>query len=206
MPSSVFFGMQHLNNNLICAMGYDTTGPDPDLHEIVELCCVPMNHMLDIHPDLILFNMKMQPGGIETIDWKHTRVTRPEMAALMHSGIDRDKIAEYFEMWFDQMNMPNFKGIIPLCHNFPKLRDFLLRWLGWDTYHKIFKEDYRDTMIAAHFINDAADVRAQPLPFSKQELRWVARQLHVENMEQGGSPCDDARTTMLIYKRLLQSK
>lgn len=205
MPSSAFFGMQHLNNNLLCAIGFDTTGPDPDIHELIEVCVLPLDSMLNPHSELILFNMKMKPDMPETIDWKHCRATIPEVAALCATGSDRDKVADYFLQWFHGMNMPNRKGVIPLCHNYPILRDFLLRWLQWDTYHEIFQEDYRDTLVAAHFLNDKADVKGAALPFSKQLLRWVAKQLDVEKHEQGGSPCDDARTIAEVYKRLLKS-
>jgi hypothetical protein len=205
MPSSVFFGMQHLNNNLICALGFDATAADPDVGEIVELACVPINHMLQVHTELPLFNMKMKPNRLEEIDWSYCRVTKPEMAQLCNSGFDRDKVADYFVDWFRAMNMPRFKKVIPLAHNYPELRGLLISWLGWDNYHEVFHDHYRDTMILAHCINDAYDVRGNVVPFSKQNLRWLGRQLDVENYEKGGSPCMDANTTMEVYKRLLKS-
>ncbi len=206
MPSSVFFGMQHLNNNLICAMGFDATGADPDVGEIVELCCTPINHMLAVHDHLPLFNMKMKPDRPDSIDWKYTRVSQKEMAQLRGNGIDRDKVRDYFLDWFREMNMPFRKKVIPLAHNYPELRGLLIAWLGWDEYNEIFQEDYRDTLILAHCINDCFDVRGHaPLPFSKQDLRWLGKKLDVEKFEHGGSPCMDALTTLEVYKRLLKS-
>ena len=205
MPSSVFFGMQHLNNNLICAMGFDATAADPERGEIIELACVPLDRFLKIHDELPLFNMKIRPNRLEDIDWKYTRYTRPEMAALCTTGIDRDKVADLFLEWYRMMNMPRFKKVMPLAHNFPELRQHLLAWLGWDVYDEIFHEQYRDTLVLANGINDAFDVRGNVVPFSKQNLSWLARQLDVQKHEMGGSPCMDANTVSEVYKRLLQS-
>lgn len=203
MPSSVFFGMQHLNQNLLCAIGLETTGPDPNRHELAEVCVLPMNHMLVTHPDLLLFNMKMKIEMPEEIDLAHTRLTKTEVAELTQSGNPRDTVAEYFLKWFKEMEMPFRKKIIPLCFNFAYGRAVLMNWLGHEIYHEIFREDYRDPLIAAHFINDRHDVRAEHVPFSKQDMRWIAKQLNIEVVELGGSACADAYTTCEMYRKLL---
>lgn len=205
MPSSVFFGMQHLNNNLICAMGYDTTAADPDIGELIEFACVPIDHRLQIHSKLTLFNMKLRPESLATIDWRHCRATIPEVSAMAHSAFDRDKVADFFWQWFEQMDLPRGKRIIPLGYKYPILRTWLIQWLGWERYHEIFSEDYRDLLVAAHLINDRADMRAQPLTFAKQDLKWLGKQMNVELMEIGGSPLDDCRTIIETYKRMLQT-
>lgn len=205
MPSSIFFGMQHLNNNLMCSIGFDTTAADPDLGELIEFACVPLDARLNIHSELILFNMKMRPESPGTIDWSHCRATKPEVAAMCHSAFERDKVADFFHQWFLQMDLPRHKKIIPLGYKFYEARTWLVQWLGWDLYHEIFSTDYRDVLIAAHYLNDRADVKAQPLPFVSQTLRKIAKEMNVTMEETGGSPLDDARTIMETYKRLLQT-
>lgn len=204
MPSNTFFGMQHLNQNLLCAIGIETTGPDPTRHELAEVCVLPMDRMLEIHKDLILFNMRMRIEMPEEIDWSKIRLSKAEVGELTQSSQARDSVAEYFLQWFKDMNMPFRKKIIPLCYNFAYVRAVLLNWLGDDIYHEIFHEDYRDPLIATHFINDHYDVRAESVPFAKQNFRWIAKQLNIEVVEQGGSACADAYTTCEMYRKLLK--
>lgn len=204
MPSSVFFGMQHLNQNLLCAIGLETTGPDPTRHELAEVCILPMNHMLVPHTELILFNMRMRIEMPEEINWSQTRLSKAEVAELTQTGHPRDYVAELFLQWFKAMDMPFRKKLIPLCHNFAYGRAVLLNWLGDEIYHEIFHEDYRDPLIATHFLNDHADMRSESVPFAKQHLRWIAKKLDVEVIQQGGSACADAYTTCEVYRKLLK--
>jgi hypothetical protein len=161
--------------------------------------------MLVPHPELILFNMKMKIEMPEEIDWNTMRLSKAEAAELTQSGNPRDTVAEFFLKWFHAMELPFRKKLIPLCYNFAYGRAVLLNWLGDDIYHEIFHEDYRDPLIATHFINDHADVRAEPIPFAKQNLRWIAKKLNVESIEHGGGACADAYTTCEVYRNLLKS-
>lgn len=203
MPSSTFFGMQHLNQNLLCAIGIETTGHDPTRHELAEVCVLPMDKFLRSHPELILFNMKMRIEMPEEIDWKQTRLTRPEVGELIQVGIHRDTVAEYFLKWFNEMELPFRKKVIPVCYDWPYVRSVLHGWLGEEIFKEIFLEDYRDPLAAAHYINDWNDMRSEVPPFSKQDLRWIAKKLDVEIGERGGSACADAFTTCEVYRKIL---
>ncbi len=204
MPSSTFFGMQHLNQNLLCAIGIECTGPDPTRHELAEVCVLPMNHMLEMHDDLILFNMKMRIEMPEEIDWSKTRIHKTEVGELTHSANFRDTVSEYFLKWFQELQLPFRKKIIPLTYNYPYVRAVLHGWLGDEIFHEIFQEDYRDVLAVAHYLNDYADMRNEPPPFSKQLFRWIANKMDIPLGEIGGSPCNDAMTLCTLYKRLLR--
>jgi len=203
MLSSTFFGMQHLNQNLLCAIGIECTGPDLNRHELAEVCVLPMNHMLQVHPDLILFNMKMRIEMPEEIDWNETRIRKTEVGTLTHSNNYRDSVAEYFLTWFKELELPFRKQIIPLTYNWPYVRAVLYGWLGHEIFHEIFLEDYRDLLAVAHYLNDFADMRGEVPPFSKQKFRWIANKLDIPLMEIGGSPCSDALTLSEAYRKIL---
>ena len=65
MPSSVFFGMQHLNNNVLCAISFDQICQGG---EIIELCVLPLDQHLGVHPELALYSMGMRPNFPENYD------------------------------------------------------------------------------------------------------------------------------------------
>ena len=39
--------MQHLNGNLLCAVDIETTGLEPNYHEIWQLCVLPLDSNID---------------------------------------------------------------------------------------------------------------------------------------------------------------
>jgi hypothetical protein len=202
MPNT-FWGMQHLNENMLCAVKCETTGLDPEKHELIEVAVLPLNGMLDIHSKFSLFNMRMRPRNIDDIDYDNCRLSRKEIAECILLAFDKDKVAELFESWYTQMGMKEKKRIIPLAHNWPKERALLVNWLGYDTYSTIFSEDHRDIMVAAHYINDRQCVKAEPCVFNKQMLSWLAKKLFVDQI-QIGSATSDCYTISQVYKRMLQ--
>ncbi len=204
MPSSVFFGMQHLNQNLMVSIGINTTNPDPEYGDLCEICVLPISHMLKPHPELILFNMKMKPLNPDEYNRAYSRVGLREYAELVETAIEKDMVAEHFRQWFEAMDMPKHKKLIPLAYDAAYTIPVLRRWLGQDVFEEIFRDDYRDVRCAAHYLNDRADVVGEAPPFTQQNLTKLARDMGVQQLETGGSPCSDALATLEVYKRLLQ--
>lgn len=204
MPSSTFFGMQHLNSNVLCGIKTELTGPDPLMHELIEVAIVPLDHMLGLHSTFPLFNMRMRPQVLNpSDDFKGCRLSRNEIAEACLRGIDRDKVADLLFNWFQDMDLPPKKRIIPLTWNFPAERQILINWLGYDLYAEIFTEDHRDLLAAAHFLNDRHCCRGEPVVFAKQNLTWLAKICNVEQLEKG-TATSDAYLMAETYKRLLQ--
>lgn len=203
LRSRTFFGMAHLNSNVLAAVTVDLTGLDPVKHELLEVCVLPLDQMLEPHPELIMFDMKMKPENPEEIDWGQCRMARKDVARTIITGVDRYKAADMFMDWFDRMHLNNRKKIIPLGHNYAKTQRVLIQWLGWDVYSEIFADDYRDVLIAAHFINDRDCVRAELPTFAKQNLRWLANYYHIPIVMHGGTCAADAMTIGQVYKRML---
>lgn len=202
MPSNIFWGMQHLNANVLAAVCVDTTGPTED-HEIIEVAVVPLDHMLRVHNDLILFNMRMQPRYIENIDWKHCRLTRVEVAQTVNGGFTADRVADMLYGWFCKLDLNERKKIIPFGYKYTETRAALIKWLGQEMYSEMFSDDYRDLLVAAHFINDRQCCKGEPAIYAKQRLRWLAKYHDVEMLEAGGSSLSDCYTIAQTYRRML---
>lgn len=205
MSSKLFWGMRHLNDNLLCAVKCELTGNDPDTHGLIQVVVLPLNHMLEIHPEIPLFDMKLRPDDIAEIDYSVCRLSRSEVANAKLKAFTKDKVADLLEDWFDGLKLPNGKKIIPLVHGWPRERQILVNWLGYTTFSKIFSEDYRDTLIAAHYINDRRCVREEPAFFNKQMLSWIAKKLNVVMTERNGAALSDCLALGQVYKRQLQN-
>jgi len=150
----------------------------------------------------MMFNMRMKVDP-DLVDWKTCRVSQKDMAKTILGGFDRDKVADLLCKWFASLNLAERKRIVPLAYNWPRTRDILVRWLGYDVFADLFSEDYRDVLIATHFINDRECVKAEPVIFSKQVLSWIATKLNVSRPTHGGNPTEDCLTIAQVYRRLL---
>src|SRR5688572_4310889 len=100
MPSSIFWGMQHLNSNVMCALDIKTTGPDPDRHHIVELCILPLDYMLEPHKELLLCHLRIQPPDIADVDYELCEISRVDMARTMNHGYSEYKAVQIVQEWF----------------------------------------------------------------------------------------------------------
>lgn len=198
--------MQHLNSNVLASTVLDVTRDDPEKSQPYQLCILPLDLNLDPHPELPIFNMVFQVDTVEGLKRMWGRVSIGEVGKTNLTALDPDKIAWLLMNWFlNDMKLNRFKKITPLAHKWPVAREVLIRWLGWETFTEIFSDDYRDTHVVGNFINDKIAVRGEPVPYAKQTLSWLARQLSVERPSDEGSPAEDCMTLGRVYKRLLQS-
>lgn len=204
MPSSIFYGFQHLNSNVLCGLKTELTGPDPFVHEIIEVAIIPLDHMLQLHNTFPLFNMRMRPQITNpSDDFKKCRLSRSEIALACLQAFDRDKVADLLINWFKEMDLPKGKRVIPLTWNYPMERQILINWLGYEVYSEIFSEDHRDLLSVAHYLNDRECCRGEPVKFSKQKLTWLAKICNVEQIE-STTATSDAFLMAETYKRMLQ--
>lgn len=196
--------MQHLNANVLCAVDIEMTGPDPIEHEIIEICILPLDRFLKPHPELLLFSMTMIPERPENIDFGHCRLSKTDVSRVMTKGFDNMKVADLLVDWFERMSLNNRKKIIPLSYNYASKLPIIKDWLGHSTYSDIFADDYRDTLVAAHYLNDREESRAETPPFSKQGLRWMCQRFNIPVHEVGGSCMSDCRQNAELYGHLLR--
>lgn len=201
--SKIFWGMQHLNENLLCAVRCELTGNDPERHELLEVAVVPLNHKLEIHSEIPLFNMMIRPENINEIDYDKCRVPRNRIANAILTAVTADKAADFFIKWYQSIGQKERKRIIPLAHGWPKQRSMFIKWLGYDVFQDIFSEDYRDTLICAHYVNDKQCVQAEKCVFNKQLFSWIAKQLNV-NIIDHFSALAECEALPKVYKGLLR--
>lgn len=192
--------MQHLNANVLAAVRLDYSLVDTENAEPFELCVLPLNDMLEPHGQLPMFMMRMQLDQPPLFE----NLTKKDVAEAQIQSLDREKVAFLLMAWFQELTLNSGKKILPITFGWPPVRDVLVRWLGHETFNTIFSEEYRDVAVAAHFLNDREGCKDERVPFAKQSLAWIAKQLNVQR-HTPGNVAEDCMTIGHCYKRLLQT-
>jgi DNA polymerase III epsilon subunit-like protein len=198
--------MQHWNGNILCAIDTETSGLDPHFHEILQICVLPLDS--NVEPiDVIPFYVNFVPEYPERAEMEALRRNKLDLPTLALKGIDKIYAIDLFEEWVKKLNLPctswgTPKRLIPLGQNYAFDRPFISAWLGNDLYNQYFHYHYKDTMIAAEYLNDRAAYHAEQVPFSKTNLAWLAKTLNVQS-ERAHDALSDCLTTAGIYKKLL---
>lgn len=193
----------HLNGNIFCAVDTETTGLDPEKNSVIELCVLPLNSDYSINKSVLPFNMMFQPIPGKKIDREAMVVNKIDLPNLMLYGVDAYKAADLLVEWFERLNLPQYKRIVPIAQNWPFDRGFLISWLGIKTYENLFDRAYRDTMALALNLNDIADLRGEKIPFPKTNLSVLSKRFGIENPDPHRA-LGDCVTTAAVYKELLK--
>ena len=194
--------MVHLNGNVLCVFDCETTGLDPFQHDIWQICCMPLDFNLD--PVGLPFEIMLKPRNPENRDT--SAISKKNFNKAILSGMDYEVAAGLFAEWVDRMNLGFKKRIMPLAHNWPFDRGFIIEWLGQETVDYYIDPRYRDTMVAGAFINDVCDHTAERIPLTKLNLRHVANCLHIDWDD--GAAHDavyDCVKTAEVYRKLIKN-
>ena len=193
--------MKQLNNNLMCALHIRTTGPDPDVDEIYELGIIALNEDLKPKEGVMPIDFRMKINEIERMK-RHNKIA--VKAAV--DGLTPNQAALVFMRWLEKFALPYGKGIIPLVYNWPRQQDFLIRWLGQETFDSMFNLEYRDILCITMFLNDRSDIRMLPrFPFPKRDFPSIAAYVGVE-MDANGGALHWALKISEVYRSMLYSR
>lgn len=197
------FNMLHTNGHLLCALDVETTGLEPGVNDILEIAIIPLNHKLEPYKSKKPFYMKLKPKRPETAKSRAMNVSGLSLADCMLNGMDPYKAADLLEVWFNKLELPIRHQIMPLAHNWPFDRDFIIDWLGPLNFAHIFHGHYRDTMTISSFLNDRAFERSEPYAYSKLSLPALCNRLGVENKMEHRALYDSLATAE-CYKKLVR--
>jgi len=201
--------MIHWNGNPMCVIDTETTGLDPNFHEMIQICILPLDSNIRIRRDILPFYIELLPQHPERADPAAMQINRLDFAIIGQRGHHPDKARDLLEEWiFKKLKPPTtkygtFKKILPLGQNYPFDMGFIKAWLGNETYNEWFDYNYRDTKVVANFLNDKAGMHVEKVPFSKTSLGSMAKNLNVIN-EKSHDALSDCQTTAEIYRKLLQ--
>lgn len=184
--------------NMFAAVDVETTGLDCLKHDIWQIAVVPLDGNLD--PIGKPFVCEMQPSRLANID--RLAVSDHRREQIMLCPVSAEMALDSLCLWFEKLNLPVQKKLIPVAHNWVFDRSFLYNWMG-TLFDSIFHPHPRDTMILAGMLNDLHHWRGAERVFNSLALPNVCKDLGIEN----NNPHDalnDALAAAAVYKRLLQ--
>jgi DNA polymerase III epsilon subunit-like protein len=200
--------MIHWNGNQMCVIDTETTGLEAGWHDLIQICILPLDSNLLPRKDVMPFYLEMIPEHPERADPKAMSINRLDFAIIGQRGHHPDKARDLLEHWIAKLGLPqtrygNSKKILPLGQNYSFDVGFMKAWLGTETYNDWFHYAYRDTKVAAAFLNDRAGMHAEKVPFAKTSLGSMAKKLNVRH-EKAHDALSDCMATAGIYRQMLR--
>lgn len=196
--------MNHLNGDLMCAMDTETTGLDPNFHEVIQIAIVPLNYKCDVRKDVLPFFINLKPDFPERADPEAMKING--LAGEMQGAFDRIHAIDLLKDWIDKLKIPYSKygtpkRIVPLGQNYSFDKPFIASWLGRALYDEWFSPHYRDTMHSALYLNDRASFHAHDPKFHKVNLTWLCKVYNVDN-PRAHNALSDCCATAAVYKKM----
>lgn len=193
---------QHFNENLCCVIDCETTGLDATLHDMWQLCILPLTSEFKPHPKFLPFEIIMKLRRPENYDRENKYLNHKMITKAQIEGIDSDRAVDMFGTWYGKLGLKERKKILPLGQNYPFDRSFLINWMGINSYEFFFDYHFRDTCVVANYMNDRADVMNQPYPHPHISLDRLCQQLDVKN-HKAHDALYDCLATAEVYRRLV---
>ncbi len=189
----------------------ETTGLDPVNNDIIQVAAMVLKQNFSPDKSIPPFYMLIKPrhypydGTKEQIE-KYLddirpamRVNKISMEKLMLAGFDPLKASQLFEEWWTHIGA---QQVEPLCQNYPFDSSFWREWLGPISYSHYFSRYYRDTYVAARFIQDSCEYLGGKTPFPDGfSLTKLAVALKVEHSRVHDA-FSDCIITAECYKRM----
>jgi DNA polymerase III epsilon subunit-like protein len=186
----------------MCAVDVETTGRLAGHHEIIQVAVQPLDVYLEPLKGIRPFYMTMQPEHPKRIDPDSMRVHNIKVNDLRQTGIDKWKCADLFDEWFQRLDLPFRKSIVPLAHNWAFEAGFLKHWLGLESFNQFFHPHPRDTMILALSYADRAVFHGENPPFGSFGLGALCKHFGIPLIDHHDALADCVATAQL-YKALL---
>jgi DNA polymerase III epsilon subunit-like protein len=195
--------MLSLNNNLLASVDVETTGRMPGYHEIIQIAVQPLDRELEPLEGVRPFYMNIAPSENCPVEKEASQVHGLVIEDLKKTAPSQTKAAEMFDEWFQRLNLPFKKSLVPLAHNWAFEAGFLKAWLGYEAFNEYFHPHPRDSMLAGLFINDRAFFHGDPLPFQSVSLGAMCKRLHIPIVN-AHDALADALAEAKLYKTLIQ--
>lgn len=200
-----YSGMNHLFGNVLASLDLETTGGTPGYHEVIQIGVVPLDRDLNPHPGVRPFYANIAPEFIERAEPEATAAHGLNLDELAITAPSKGKVIDLFNEWFDGLQLPLGKKLVPLVHNWAFENKFLTAWMGREMTEAIFHGHARDPMLVAAFINDRAVFAGEQPVFERLKLGRMAERFRVHN-ERPHDALSDALTAAALYKAMLQTE
>jgi len=196
-------GLVHLNGHLLTAMDYETTGLIDGYHEIIQVAIVPLDADLRPRRDLRPFYHNISPLYPERQGVGGARIVHGmDVYWLKENAPSAERISDMLVEWFEKLDLPVGKKLVPLCHNFEFESRFSIAWLGHSMFNDLFYWQARDGMRLAISLNDRAAFAGETVPFNRIGLNPLCEKFGVVN-ENPHDALSDSYAEAEVYRSLL---
>jgi len=184
-----YSGLVHLNGNLLAAIDLETTGLKAGYHEPIQIAVVPLNS--DIRPleGVRPFYTTIRPEYPER-QGAAGYVHGLKMEDLILHSPDAGKVQDLLVEWWENLDLPFGKTLIPLAHNWAFESKFLQAWMGVELSSALFHGHARDAMLFALSMNDKSAFLGVPPPFPKVGLGSICKHFNIINPGPHDALCD----------------
>ena len=200
--TKIYPGLIHLNGNLLAAIDFETTGRRPGYHEVIQIAIVPLDSEIRPLAGVRPFYTNIRPRHLERQEKDARRVHHLNMEDLLLHAPESDRVADLLVEWFQRLELPQGRVIVPLVQNWAFESAYLKAWLGPDMVDSMFHSHARDPMLLAVMMNDLATFRGEELPFNRVGLGSLCNRLGVVNT----NPHDalaDCLATAEVYRAMM---
>jgi DNA polymerase III epsilon subunit-like protein len=195
--------LPHLNGNILCAVDLETTGRMPGYHEIIQIAVQPLDSKMEPMSGVRPFYTTIAPEYMERAEGAATAVHGLDLPTLKLTSLDQWKVADLFDEWFQSLELPFRKSIVPLAHNWAFEAGFLKSWLGIECMGSMFHPHPRDSMLLAIAINDRSMMRGDPAVYPSVSLTAMCKQLGITTIK-AHDALSDALAESKLYQMLMR--
>jgi DNA polymerase III epsilon subunit-like protein len=184
-------------------MDFETTGVVANYHEIIQIAILPLDS--DLKPSKIIrpfyhniapvYPERQEPGGAGGIHGL-------DLNWLQESAPSHERVADLLVDWWEKLDLPVGRKVVPLAHNYEFEAGFSKAWLGHDMFNDLFYWGARDGMRLAMSMNDRAAFTGEPLPFHEVGLNPLCERFGIVN-ENPHDALSDSFAEAEVYKSLL---
>jgi exonuclease I len=197
--------MIQLWKDVFVALDVETTGLNPQIHEISQLSAVVATSTLQVDSRYPSFNMYIQPTNLAVIESKALAKSHLTLDFLQAHGVDSSAALRYWHDWLRAATEKSGGRVIPIGFNYVFDRDFLISFMGYDAYNTTFGAHVRDVMRVFTYVYDRISFSEHNPGFTSFGLAKCCEALGVENIRAHDS-LHDSIATLECYRRLMAIK
>jgi len=193
-----------MHGNLLCALDVETTGVMCGYHEIIQIAIIPLDNDFDPNSDYPVFRTLLIPDREALWSPEAEEKHGISLEYVKSHGLSQMKAADYFDKWYEGLNLPFTKKIVPLAHNWAFERGFLQHWLGSESFNHYFQFHARCTMILGGMLTDLCAWHGKPIPFYEKNLGAMCTKMGIV-LENAHDAYYDSLATAKLYQAIIRS-